>query len=101
MVYPMLFAFMFTVAGSIFLSILASSFLWKYKIHMWYGYITSLSMAVIGILMMLIFDQWKPEFLTLSQYVLVLYGLCLLYFILQLIFVMKWTKQRRLAHVNI
>jgi len=89
----MLFALIITVAGSIFLSIFASSILWKYTVHRWYGYITSLSMAVIGILMMLIFDQWKPEFLTLSQYILVLYGLCLLYFILQLIFVIKWTKK--------
>jgi len=97
----MLFALIITVAGSIFLSTLASSILWKSKIHQWYGYITSFSLAVIGVLMMLIFDQWKPEFLTLSQYILVLYGLCLLYFILQLVFVMKWTKKRRLTHVNI
>jgi len=97
----MLFALIFTVLISIFLSVLASSILWKYASHSWYGFITSGSMAVVGILMMLIFDLWNPYFLTLSEYVLLLYGLCLSYFLIQLIVVLKITRQRRFTDVNL
>ncbi|HBG33123.1 MAG TPA: hypothetical protein DEG42_01645 [Acholeplasmataceae bacterium] len=97
----MLFALIFTVSISIFLSVLSSSIIWKYASHSWHGFITSGSMAVVGILMMLIFDLWNPDFLTLSAYVLLLYGLCVSYFFIQLIVVLKITKQRRLTDVNL
>ena len=97
----MLLALIVTVIGSIFLSVWASSLLWKYAKHTWTGFMTAGSMALIGILMMVVFDTWRPAFLTLAQYILVLYGVCLLYFTVQLAIVLKSTKIRRLSNVNI
>jgi hypothetical protein len=91
----MLAAFIICTFGSIGISILSSSILWKFGKVFWHGYIPVLSMIPAGILMLLIFDLWQPTFLTINNYVLILYSLCFLFFIIQLMVVLQITKKAR------
>jgi len=87
----MLGMFILCVFGSIFLSILAASLLWKYATKKWIGFLPVISMPVIGGLMIVIFLSWYPDYLTLEQEVVAIYLGCLAYFVAQLGIVVKIT----------
>lgn len=77
-------ALILTVFSACFLALWAASLLWKHCTSSLYGYIPVLSMVIIGIIMMMVFQVYRPNFLSLKQYILALYGCCVLYFTLQL-----------------
>jgi hypothetical protein len=72
-----------------FLAIWAASLLWKRCTSYIYGFIPVLSMVVVGFIMMGVFSFYRPTHLSLENYVLILYGSSILYFIIQLLIVYK------------
>lgn len=79
---------MTSFSGS-FLTIWAASLLWKHCVFYIYGFIPVLSMVVVGFLMMGAFSVYKPDGLSLGQYVIILYGSSIFYFIIQLLVIYK------------
>ena len=85
----MLIIFIITIFGSIFLSVLSASLCWKHYNQKLIGFIPIVMMIPIGLGMLLIFELYRPVFLTLQQYVASLYALCLLYFVIQFLYILK------------
>ncbi|HAX03195.1 MAG: hypothetical protein A2Y45_07160 [Tenericutes bacterium GWC2_34_14] len=89
---------MTTFCGS-FLAIWAASLLWKNCASYIYGFIPVLSMVVVGFFMMGIFFVYRPDCLSLEQYVIILYGSSILYFIIQLLVIYK-IIQKQLSKIS-
>lgn len=91
----MLAIFIVSIFGSIFLSVFSATLFWRSSLKYWIGFIPVISMPMIGILMLLIFDHWMPPFLSLEQYIACLYLSCLLFFVLQFLVVVKITNRNK------
>ncbi|PKK92763.1 MAG: hypothetical protein CVV61_08060, partial [Tenericutes bacterium HGW-Tenericutes-6] len=89
----MIFIFSITIFGSIFLAIFASSLLWKYEKRTYLGFIPVLSMIPIGFLMMIVYRNVQHSSLSAEQFVIIIYFSCLIYFSIQLLFVLHRVKR--------
>ena len=85
---------MTTFCGS-FLAIWAASLLWKNCASYIYGFLP----VVVGFFMMGIFFVYRPDCLSLEQYVIILYGSSILYFIIQLLVIYK-IIQKQLSKIS-
>jgi hypothetical protein len=88
-------ALILTSFSCTFLAIWAASLLWKHCASYIYGFIPVLSMVVVGFIMMGVFLSYIPNWLSLGNYILILYGCSILYFIIQLLVVYKIIQKHK------
>jgi hypothetical protein len=88
-------ALILTTFSGTFLAIWTASLLWKHCVSYIYGFIPILSMVVVGFIMMGVFLIYRPDGLSLGNYILILYGSSILYFIIQLLVVYKIIQKRK------
>jgi len=89
----MIFLFIGTVGISILLSVLSSSLLWKYFDKPIYGFIPALSMTMISVLMISIFEIWNPVHLSDEAVIAILYCLCVAFFSFQFLVILLIIKR--------
>ncbi len=86
--------FLFTVFSSIILAVWGASCFWKEQ-ETFKGFLVALSMIVVGVLMLVVFDFIQPRALSADAYVILIYSVSNGYFFVQLLLIKRYIKKKK------